>query len=105
MLRIIQMGQPLPNRSGLTLMEVLCLLVILAFALWLVYPKIGHGTARIIPSLNQLGSFKEELAAFRDDNGFYPNTKDGLHTLVRPTVGATNWHGPYAKKIPKDAWG
>ena len=43
--------------------------------------------------------------AFESDNGFYPHSADGLKDLLRQSVGATNWHGPYIDSIPKDSWG
>lgn len=90
---------------GLTLIEVLCLLALLLLAFWIVKPKIGHGPARTTAAMTQIADFKVQLGAFRDDNGFYPTTRDGLQALVQPPAGATNWHGRYATEISKDPWG
>jgi hypothetical protein len=38
------------------------------------------------------------------DNGFYPSGNNGLRDLIRQPVGASNWHGPCLKTIPKDPW-
>ncbi len=55
--------------------------------------------------MTHMSDFKVQLGAFRDDNGSYPTTRDGLQALLQAPAGATNWHGRYAAEIPKDPWG
>jgi general secretion pathway protein G len=110
--RTMHRGSPRKNRTasgdmrGMTLTEVLCLLVLAAIVLIVVTPKRGHhGSARIAAAMTQIATFTTQLAAFRDDNGFFPSGKNGLQDLIRQPAGATNWRGPYAQSIPKDPWG
>jgi general secretion pathway protein G len=90
---------------GLTLIEVLCVLIIAIILLIVVMPRYGHGNARLTATVTQIAVFKTQLSVFRDDNGFYPVGTNGLQDLVRQPAATTNWHGPYAQDIPKDPWG
>jgi len=43
---------------------------------------------------------------YRVHTGRYPSTEEGLNALLSPPSDeATNWKGPYVKKLPNDPWG
>lgn len=101
------------TRSGFTLVEILVVVVILGILAGLVVPRIMNrpDEARAVMASNQIASLETALRLFKLDNGFYPDTEQGLEALVsKPSVGrSTNkWReGGYLDKgrVPKDPWG
>ena len=63
--------------------------------------------APTLAARTQIGCFKTGLSVFQADCGRLPSTAEGLAALItRPVnVPESQWHGPYAKDIPKDPWG
>lgn len=93
--------------QGFTLVELLLVLLILAFLAGLVLPKFTGRTeqAKITTAKSQIASFSVALNSFEVDNGYYPRT-GGLNALTDQPNDASNWHGPYLDKgIPLDPWG
>lgn len=98
-----------PGQQGLTLLELLVVLIILGLLAGLVGPQV----------MNQLGGAKsktarlqmEELGAaldlYRLEVGRYPNSQQGLVALIEQPPRAAGWNGPYLKKqvIRDDPWG
>ncbi len=101
------------SRSGMTLIELMVVLVILGLLAALVYPKVaGQGQkARVDATKAQIRLLEDALQRFEVDNGFYPTTEQGLSALVAmPASGRelNNWQeGGYLSKssVPKDPWG
>ena len=101
------------RNAGFTLIELLVVLAILGLLAGLVGPKIfGESEkARRKAAQVQISSLEDALQQFAVDNGFYPDTEQGLDALVRePSVGrqAPRWRqGGYLEKssVPKDPWG
>jgi general secretion pathway protein G len=99
--------------AGFTLIELLVVLTILGLLAGLVMPRLfGRGEeAKITAARVQIRVLEDALRQFEVDNGFYPDTEQGLEALVRePTVGRvpTRWRqGGYLEKsmVPKDPWG
>ena len=99
--------------AGFTLIELLVVLTILGLLAGLVMPRLfGRGEeAKITAARVQIRVLEDSLRQFEVDNGFYPDTEQGLEALVRePTVGRvpTRWRqGGYLEKgtVPKDPWG
>ena len=92
-----------PSVRGFTLVEMLLVLVILGLLAAIVYPnyaKQGPG-ARIKATKVQIAAFSEALDTFQIENGHYPHA---LKDLIQRPNDAASWHGPYVKKISKDAW-
>ncbi|HXX56650.1 MAG TPA: type II secretion system major pseudopilin GspG [Thermodesulfovibrionales bacterium] len=98
---------------GFTLLEVMIVVVILALLAAVVAPKIiGRiDDAKITDAKVQIRNFETALKFFKMDNGFYPDTQQGLDALVeKPTTGdipKKYRDGGYLeqKKIPLDPWG
>ena len=105
--------QPLNNKRGFTLIEIMVVIVILALLAALVGPKILGRTddAKIQTTKTQIRSLESALKLYKLDNGVYPTTEQGLNALVaKPTVGVApkNYkEGGYleSKQVPKDGWG
>src|ERR1700722_2295497 len=95
------------SRVGVTLTEIMLVVVIIGILAALVIPRIaGSGErARIIAAHTDInGGIKSALGQYEVDNGFYPKSLQDL--LVQPG-NARNWHGPYfdPPKLPIDPWG
>lgn len=104
-----------PHRrlGGFTLLEIIVVVFILGLLAAIVAPRIIGRTddARIAEAKVQVRNFETALKLFKLDNGFYPDTQQGLEALTeRPAAGRIpqNWReGGYLeqKKIPVDPWG
>ncbi len=100
------------NRRGFTLLEIIVVVFILTLLVAIVAPRMMGRTddARIAQVKAQIRNFETALKLFKLDNGFYPDTEQGLMALVeKPTTGdiPQNWReGGYLeqKKIPRDPW-
>jgi general secretion pathway protein G len=105
--------QPVRAPSGFTLIEVLIVVVILSILAGLIVPRIMSRPeeARKVKARMQIESLEAALKLFKLDNGFYPDTEQGLKALVeKPATGRipTQWReGGYLEKgrVPKDPWG
>ncbi len=99
--------------GGFTLLEIIVVVFILSLLAAIVAPKIVGRTddARIAEAKVQIRNLETGLKLFKMDNGFYPDTQQGLQALIeKPTSGteAKNYkEGGYLeqKKIPLDPWG
>jgi len=99
------------DRAGFTLLEIMVVIVILGLLAALVVPKLIGRTeeAKRTQSLIQIKNVEQALQLFKLDNGFYPETEQGLAALVRaPEAGRIpkNYRkGGYIDRLPKDPWG
>jgi len=101
------------REDGFTLLEILVVVFILSLLAAIVAPRIIGRTddARIEAAKVQIKNFETALKLFKMDNGFYPDTQQGLEALVeKPTTGTIPQkykEGGYLeqKKIPPDPWG
>jgi general secretion pathway protein G len=101
------------RRAGFTLLEIIVVVFILSLLISIVAPKIIGRTddAKIADAKVQIRNFETALKLFKLDNGFYPDTEQGLDALIeKPTSGNVpqNYReGGYfeQKKIPLDPWG
>lgn len=99
------------RRSGLTLIELVVVIVILGLLVGIVAPQvIGRvSEARGTTARTQIEMLALALDTYRLDTGGYPLTEQGLAALrekpTRPPVPAV-WRGPYVRRaIPDDPWG
>ncbi len=95
-------------RAGVTLIEMLVVVTIIALFAMLVAPRFFKqtDTARVTLVRTQIDSFMTAIGAYKLETGLFPTTEQGLAALrVRPQ-GVNGWNGPYLpKEIPLDPWG
>ena len=97
------------NMSGMTLIEILVVLVLIGVVLGIVGGNfIGRGEkAKADAAKIEIGQIGQSLDLFKLEVGRYPTSQEGLQALISAPPGLTNWNGPYWKKstLPKDPWG
>lgn len=99
------------SRAGLTLIEIMVVIIILGLLAGLVAPRIlGRvSEARGETARTQLELIRVALDNYYLDNGHYPTTAQGLEALrTAPTSEPRprNWRGPYLRgPVPQDPWG
>lgn len=96
------------NRQGVTLIEMLVVVTIIALFAALVAPKIlGRADqARITAAKVQIQNFQGALAQYKLDVGTFPSTEMGLKALREKPDAVESWRGPYLPKdVPVDPWG
>ena len=104
-------GCPMKNRNGFTLLELIVVIIVLGLLAGLVAPQIfGRvSEAKTTAAKTQMALIGTALDNFRLDNASYPTTEQGLQGLRdKPTREPipTNWKGPYLRKeVPLDPWG
>ncbi len=98
------------SESGLTLIEILVVIIVLGLLAGLVAPRIiGRvSEAKTQTARTQIALLGVALDNYRLDNGYYPTTEQGLAALrTRPLSEPQprNWRGPYLQKdVPDDPW-
>ena len=108
-----QAKRALLTERGFTLIELMVVIVILGILAGLIVPRIMSRPeeAKRIKAKMQIQSLETALKLYKLDNGFYPDTEQGLNALVvTPEYGRVpqNWRtGGYLEKgrLPKDPWG
>jgi general secretion pathway protein G len=97
----------LKSEEGVTLIELIVVLVILGMLAAVVGPKIYDklSTSKDQIAKIQITELEGALQLYSFDIGHLPDTGEGLEALVRNPVGNQSWNGPYlAKELPKDPW-
>ncbi len=98
------------GQRGFTLIEIMVVVVILGILAAIVVPRFldKPDEARITRAAADMESIEQSLAMFKLDNGFYPNTEQGLEALVtKPETGRIPKKYPergYLKNVPSDPW-
>jgi len=95
------------RQSGITLIEMLVVLTIIALFAALVAPRMlkQGDKARVTAARAQIESFMTALGAYKLDTGLYPTTEQGLVALRERPQGVNQWNGPYLpKEVPLDPW-
>lgn len=94
-------------QAGLTLIEMLVVVTIIAVFAAVVGPKIlqygdkGKQTA----ARQQLGHFSTALGLYKLDTSLFPTTEQGLKALRVKPENVNGWAGPYfPQDIPTDPW-
>jgi general secretion pathway protein G len=96
------------RRAGVTLIEMLVVVTIIALFAALVIPNVPKylDRGRITKARADLEGFMTALTSYNAENGAYPTTEQGLQSLRVKPANVESWHGPYlTKEIPNDPWG
>ncbi len=100
------------SRNGLTLLELMIVLIILVGLMAIVGPRLlgTQKKADVRTAQAQIGNLASALKMYAVDMKTFPSTEEGLDLLVsRPEdeALARNWDGPYVEggKLPLDPWG
>ncbi|TMM51796.1 type II secretion system protein GspG [Sulfitobacter sabulilitoris] len=102
---------PRVHDAGVTLIEMMVVLVIIAVVAAMVVPNvIGRpDEARATVAQTDIRAISSALELYRLDNRGYPTTTQGLDALVREPVAPpkpANWvSGGYLDAVPQDPWG
>ncbi|MCC7405609.1 MAG: type II secretion system major pseudopilin GspG [Bdellovibrionales bacterium] len=96
------------NQKGMTLLEIMIVLVILGgLVASLVTVVMGRlKSARIKQAKITMAEVGKALDMYYTDCGAYPSSEQGLGALVQaPGDGCSSWGpDPYIKKVPRDPW-
>jgi general secretion pathway protein G len=96
-------------RSGMTILEVLVVLTIIALIAAVIGPRlIGYlGRAKSETASLQLSQLRNSVQLFYIDLGRYPTKSEGLTALVQAPADGAAWKGPYLENAAalKDPWG
>ena len=96
------------RRAGVTLIEMLVVVTIIALFAALVAPRMlrKSDTARVTLAHAQINSFMTALGSYKLDTGLFPTTEEGLQALRTQPANLAQWQGPYLpQEIPVDPWG
>src|ERR1700679_3246694 len=102
------MNKRLRQQAGVTLIEMMVVVTIIALFAALVLPKMMHQAdrAKVTSAHAQIDAFSTALGSYKLDTGTYPTTEQGLQALRQQPEGVENWQGPYLQKeIGNDPWG
>jgi general secretion pathway protein G len=101
----------LKSQNGLTLIEILIVVVILGVLASVIVAKVADSPdkARVTAAKADIATLVQALKMYRLDNTAYPTTEQGLKALVQKPATApvpANWKtGGYLERLPNDPWG
>jgi len=97
---------PADQERGLTLIEMLAVVVILGIVAAIAIPSVTSAInqSKTNTTESDLGTLQSALSRYYMDNGHYPST---LSNLVTNGSSRTTWNGPYIRETfpMADAWG
>lgn len=96
------------GQAGVTLIEMLVVVVIIGLFVALVAPNMFKNAdkAKVTAAKTQIEALMTALGTYKLDTGVFPSTEQGLQALREKPADAVSWGGPYiSKEIPKDPWG
>ena len=96
------------HQSGLTLIEMMVVVTIIALFTALVLPKMFRRAddARITAARAQMNNLSTALGMYKLDTSTFPTTEQGLKALRNQPEGLSLWKGPYLPQdVPDDPWG
>lgn len=96
-------------RKAFSLIELLVVILILGLLAAFIVPNIIGKSEQAKKDLVcvQMNSIANALKMFKLDNGVYPDTEDGLNTLItnpNPEKYPQYASNPYIEDLPKDSW-
>lgn len=95
------------NQGGVTLIEMLVVVTIIALFAAVVAPRLlkRGDIARKVAARQQINSFMTAIGTYKLDTGLFPTTEQGLQALRVKPQGLDQWQGPYLpQEIPVDPW-
>ncbi|TNC71350.1 type II secretion system major pseudopilin GspG [Rubellimicrobium roseum] len=96
-------------RRGVTLLEMLVVLAIIALVIGLGAPRLidSFGRARSQTAEAALASLRGAVQLYFVDTGRYPSEAEGLAALMTAPAGVPGWRGPYVDgdEDLTDPWG
>lgn len=95
-------------QAGVTLIEMLVVVTIIALFAALVAPNIFGNLAKgkNAAALSQIESYITALSRYKADTSQFPTNEQGLKALWEKPEGVEGWEGPYLnKEIGNDPWG
>ncbi len=99
----------LPADAGLTILELMIVLVILSLIGTVVAVQVvgQMDRAKVDVARLQLRQLQNALTLFQLDTRRYPTAAEGLTVLVDPPQDPAGWRGPYLKNkdLLADPWG
>ena len=96
------------RQAGVTLIEMMVVVVIIALFAALVLPRMmGQADkARKTAARAQINAYMTAVGSYKLDTGNYPTTEQGLQALRAKPENVNGWQGPYTdKEIDNDPWG
>jgi general secretion pathway protein G len=95
------------SQAGITLIEMLVVVTIIALFAALVAPKMFNQAdkAKVTAAKAQINSFGTALGAYKLDTSMFPSSEQGLAALRNRPENMAQWQGPYLPQdIPLDPW-
>ena len=99
------------QQRGLTLIEIMVVVVILGILGAVLVPRVmdNPDRARVAKAKQDIQAIRSALDMYKLDNFHYPSTDQGLRALIERPGGqpeARNWkQGGYLERLPADPWG
>lgn len=96
------------NKAGVTLIEMMVVVTIIALFAALVAPRLLRqgDHAKVVAAQAQINAFQTALGTYKLETSQFPTTEQGLAALRTKPGDLPNWNGPYLPKdVPNDPWG
>jgi general secretion pathway protein G len=101
--------RPRNPQSGVTLLEIMIVLAIIALIVGFGAPRLmeSFGRAKSQAAAVSMANLKGAVQLYYIDTGRYPTEAEGLGALLADPGGATGWRGPYldGEADLTDPWG
>lgn len=95
--------------AGVTLLEVLVVLAIMALVIGIAAPRFldSFGRAKSQTAMVQMSNIKAAVQMFYIDVGAIPTSTQGLNALITRPQNVNSWNGPYLEDVDglTDPWG
>jgi general secretion pathway protein G len=95
------------GEAGVTLIEMLVVVTIIALFAMLVAPNMFKNVdkANAVAARAQINNFEQALMQYKLSTGTFPTTEQTLEALRTRPANLNQWEGPYLRKeIPLDPW-
>src|SRR5438552_17406719 len=96
------------GQAGVTLIEMMVVVTIIALFAALVLPRmLGQADrARKTAARAQINAYMTAVGSYKLDTGIFPTTEQGLQALRVKPEAVTTWQGPYLlRDVEPDPWG